>query len=235
MQEPSAYNLALNDYLNGDKKAQITILCDLADDDIMDVDYYFRKEKDLPELEKLALSLCHHKVLDVGASVGAHAIPLKEKGHEVTAIDISETAITYLKQKGIKAKKSSFEQYNKFGFQTILLLMNGIGLAGKLNNLEAFLKKCYDMLEEGGNVLCDSTDVRYFYEDDEGALWMDLNAEYYGEFSFAMKYKHLQDEFFNWLYVDEEKLTEIATKVGFTAHKRYQEDSAFLMELIKTK
>lgn len=224
---------AISDYLSGQRDQNIIVHCDLAEDDVMEVDYFFRTPTDLPEREKIALNRCGKKVLDVGACVGAHALPLSKEGHLVMAIDTSKGAVDYLTSKNIPSEVLSFLVYTGKDYDTLLFLMNGIGIAGKLAELDHFLQHCSSLLKAGGNILCDSTDVRYFYEDDEGALWIDLNAAYYGEFSFQLVYKETKGDWFNWLYLDYETLEKYALKNGFSCTILHQDEAEFLAELTK--
>lgn len=228
-------DIALTDFIQGNSVEDIRITSDLSEDDIMEVAYYFRNESDLPPLEKIALQACKGKVLDVGACVGAHTLPLIDKGFDVTAIDTSKVAMDYLHSKGVKTHHTPFLEYTGGLYDTLLLLMNGIGLAGKLEELPRFLTHCYNLLREGGKVICDSTDVSYFYEDDEGAKWIDLNAAYFGEFSFRMEYKGNVGEWFNWVYLDQELLTKQAEAIGFSVNVLFndEETAMFLLELTK--
>lgn len=230
---PDPISHAINDYLSGVRNQNIIVHCDLAEDDVMEVDYFFRTYKELPEREKIALNHCGKKVLDVGACAGAHALPLRDKGHEVIAIDTSKGSVDYLNSQNIPAKAISFLNFSDSDYDTLLFLMNGIGIAGKLEELDNFLQHCSSLLKSGGNILCDSTDVRYFYEDEEGAVWMDLNAEYYGEFSFQLEYKETKGEWFNWLYLDYETLEQYAQKNGFSCTILHQDEAEFLAELVK--
>jgi SAM-dependent methyltransferase len=226
---------ALEDYINGEDCEDIVIESDLAEDDVMEVAYYFRSENQLPLLEKIALKNCKGKILDVGACVGAHTIPLVKKGLDVTALDTSKVAMDFLAQKDVKAFSTPFLAHQGQKYDTILLLMNGIGLAESLNDLPLFLKHCYDLLEPNGCVICDSTDVSYFFEDEDGAKWIDLNAAYYGEFSFRMKYKGIAGEWFKWVYLDQETLKQYAEKIGFKVILIHDdpETNMFLFKLIK--
>jgi hypothetical protein len=88
-------------------------------------------------------------------------------------------------------------------------------------------------LSEGGKILCDSSDIKYLYEDDEGGYWVDLNAGYYGDFKFQMNYKDHTSKWFEWLYVDLENLTSIAEKVGLLVNLLHEEDGQYLVELTK--
>ena len=109
--------------------------------------------------------------------------------------------------------------------------MNGIGIAGTLANLEKTLLKAKSLLQEGGQLICDSSDIRYLYEDEDGSMWMDLNSEYYGNFRFQMHYKKISGPWFDWLYVDYDNLHRVATKVGFKSVKIMEQENHFLAQL----
>jgi hypothetical protein len=154
-----------------------------------------------------------------------------DRGITVTAIDISPGSVDYMKSMGIDAKLSSFFNYKDGKYDTILMLMNGIGVAGKLSNLKRTLEHAKKLLNKGGAIYCDSSDVKYLYEEEDGSYWMDLISEYYGNFRFQMSLKQAKSAWFDWLYVDYDSLHQVATEVGFTARKIYEEENHFLAEL----
>ena len=109
--------------------------------------------------------------------------------------------------------------------------MNGIGIAGSLSNLENTLTHAKSLLAPGGKIICDSCDIRYLYEDEDGALWVNLNTEYYGNFRFQMSYKKEIGPWFDWLYVDFDSLFKAATNVGLKATRVYEQDDNYLAEI----
>jgi hypothetical protein len=111
--------------------------------------------------------------------------------------------------------------------------MNGIGVGGRIKNLKNTLQQAYDLTTPNGKVICDSSDLKYLYEDDEGGYWINLNAEYYGEYDFQMQYKETVSDWFEWLYVDFDTLKEYAELVGFKVEKLFDEDNHYLVELTK--
>jgi SAM-dependent methyltransferase len=222
---------AIHDYAASKKPADIIVSSDICEDDIIPVEVLFRSRDEMPELEQMALELCKGKVLDVGAGAGVHSKVLMERGHQVKAIDISKGAVTYMKKQGIDAEQVSFLNYKGEKFDTILMLMNGIGVAGKLSNLERTLKHAKSLLNPGGRILCDSSDIKYLYEDEDGSLWIDLNSEYYGNFRFQMKYKKEKSAWFDWLYVDFDNLFKTAKDVGLKGIKLHDQEDHYLAEL----
>ena len=222
---------AIIDYAQSKKEQSIVVLSDICEDDIIPVSYLFRSFEEMPKLEQVALSNCSGRVLDIGAAAGMHAEHLVNQGLEVDTIDISKNSIDYLKSKNLNATQIDFFEFNGLAYDTLLFLMNGIGIAKNIDNLESTLIRAKGMLNENGKILCDSSDIKYLYEDNEGGMWVDLNTTYYGNFKFQMKYKDHETEWFEWLYVDFEKLEEAANNVGLKAAKIYEEDDHYLAEL----
>lgn len=224
--------VAILDYAATKKAKDIIVCSDICEDDIIPIEVLFRSYDEMPELEKAALDEAEGKVLDVGAGTGVHAIELLDRGCEVSTIDISEGAVEYMKSIGLNARKMDFFDVKDEQYDTILMMMNGIGIAGTLSNLEKTLSHAKSLMNEGGKILCDSSDIRFLYEDEDGALWVDLNTEYYGNFRFQMKYKQSVGPWFDWLYVDFENLFKAAKNVGLKAKKIYEnEDDQYLAEL----
>ncbi|MBW4891737.1 methyltransferase domain-containing protein [Mucilaginibacter sp. HMF5004] len=171
---------------------------------------YFRTEDDMPDMEWLALNECRGKVLDIGAAAGCHSLILQERRMDVTAMDISPLAVDVMKEQGIKkAVLADIFSYNQGKFDTLLLLMNGIGLAGTIIKLKQLLLHLTTLLNPGGQILFDSSDIAYLYE---GQL---PQTGYYGEIWYQYEYGRQKTEWFQWLYVDEATMQAIATETGF--------------------
>lgn len=223
---------AILEYSKFKKPADIEVLSDLCEDDIIPIEVLFRSYEEMPDLEKKALSLSKGSVLDVGAGAGSHAIYLQDLGLKVTAIDISQGAVEFMNANGIEAKQANFFDFNSSEkFDTVLMLMNGIGIAGNLANLEKTLSHAKSFLKPGGSIICDSSDIKYLYEDEDGALWIDLNTDYYGNFRFQMKYKKELGPWFDWLYVDFDTLFQAAKNVGLKCSRVFDKDDHFLAQM----
>ena len=117
---------------------------------------------------------------------------------------------------GENQENHSRENQEQFegGFDTILLLMNGTGIAGKIEHLPALVQRLKALLNPGGQILIDSSDLKYIYENEDGSFDLNLNGAYYGEVDYQMIYKDVKGDRFDWLYVDFPLLKSIAETCG---------------------
>jgi len=223
---------ALLDYYNGKYSVDITVKSSISEDDVIGIPYLFRSEKELSELEKLALKHCQGKTLDVGAGSGCHSLILKEKGIDITAIDISKGAVEVINKRGVDAECINFFDVQEH-YDTLLFLMNGLGLSGDLEGLSVFLKKAKSLLNTNGQILLDSSDIKYMFEEEDGSVWVDLNRSYYGEVIYQMQYKDLITDKFSWLFVDFKKLSEIAATFDLKTELIFEDE--YNQYLVKIK
>lgn len=211
---------AIFDYHTNGKAAKLRVLSSMFYEDEIPVPTLFRTFNEMPIQEKKAIELCRGRVLDVGAGSGCHSVTLMERGLEVVAIDISELSVEVMKQRGIDARTVNFfDKTFTEKFDTILLAMNGIGIVGKIERLEEFFRSAKRLLAPGGQILLDSSDIKYVFMDEDGSMEIDLAAGYYGEVDYKMRYKNITGETFDWLYIDYETLAMYAEEHGFRCEK----------------
>ena len=182
----------------------IIVHSDDFDDDSIEPSYLFRTYKQMPALEKKAMSLCLGKVLDIGACAGTHSLYLQEKGFEVTSLEMSSLCCEVLKNRNLRnVIQQDIFKFTNQTFDTILLLMNGTGIAGSLNGLEVLLHHLKTLLNPDGQILIDSSDLIYLFEQEDGSALINISADkYYGELTFQTEYKSWVSQPFSWLYVD---------------------------------
>ncbi|MCR5697132.1 MAG: class I SAM-dependent methyltransferase [Marinilabiliaceae bacterium] len=205
---------AIADYQSNGKVARLRVFSPMFDEDEIPVKTLFRRYKEMPKIERRALDMSRGRVLDVGAGAGCHSLALQDKGIDVTAIDISPLSVATMRQRGVKnvAEQDFFTL--KGQYDTILMLMNGIGIVGRLERMAEFFKQLDTLLAEGGQLLCDSSDICYLYEDEDGVI--ELPSEgYYGEQTFRLQYKDVQGDSFPWIYIDADTLTQVANANGY--------------------
>lgn len=207
---------AVLDFWKDGKAADIIVHSDICEDDLIQTPYLFRCLDEMPALEQKALAMAKGKVLDVGAAAGTHVLELQKKGLEVAALDISLNCTNVMAERGVKRIiHEDFYNYTGDTYDTILILMNGAGIAGNIENLPVFFSKLKSLLSKEGQVLIDTSDLRFLYENEDGSLDIDLNAAYYGEVQFQMEYKGETGAWFNWLYLDKQSFEMYARMFGF--------------------
>jgi len=211
------FGKAILDYQTHNSPEDLITETSISEADEMSVAYLFRSFAEMPQLEQKALQLAIGKVLDVGCGAGSHALYLQEKGFDVTAIDISANAIKACELRGMKkAKVQDIMQLEGDQYDTILLLMNGAGMCGRLKNLPNFLQKLKSLLTDTGQILVDSSDIIYMFDEDEdGGKWIPTDVDYYGEVVFDITYKGEKENSFDWMYIDYNTLQNAAFANGF--------------------
>ena len=224
------FGKALLDYHSGNYMEDLITSTNISDEDILPLTYLFRDYNDMPKLEQRALALSKGTILDVGCGAGSHSLYLQNKGFDVKAIDSSKGAIEVTKQRGLRHTelKALLEEVETF--DTILLLMNGTGIFQTLNNAPKYLKHLKTLLNTDGQILIDSSDIKYMYEDDDGPdsyrdevevekLNQLNNGNYYGELDYYLSYKGEQETPMKWLYLDFNTLKTACESVGLTCEK----------------
>lgn len=217
---------AIYDFHKNGSAGVLKVYSSEFDDDEIPVRDLFRSFDEMPELEKLALEMAEGDILDVGAGSGCHSLALMDMDKTVKAIDISPLSVIVMKERGVDAAQVNFYDcaYAE-RFDTILMLMNGTGIIGNLENIPAFFERLESMLNPGGCVLIDSSDLRYLFEEEDGSLMIDLADDYYGQLDYQMEYvgatdrrlEGIKGEPFDWLYLDFDTLAFYAEECGFKA------------------
>lgn len=210
------FGKAILDYQTNNFPEDLITETSISEEDEMSVAYLFRSYSEMPKIEQKALELAKGKVLDVGCGAGSHSLYLQnERSLEVTAIDISPNAIQACRLRGIKdARVQDVMTLENEKFDTITLLMNGTGIFGTLKSVSNYLRKLKSLLSENGQILIDSSDIIYMFDEDEdGGKWIPSN-DYYGELAFTISYKGEKEDPFPWLYLDYNTLQNAAMDNG---------------------
>ncbi len=210
------FGKAILDFQTNNSPEDILTETNISESDEMSVAYLFRSYKEMPELEQKALQLTKGKVLDVGCGAGSHSLYLQnERNLEVIAIDISEKAIKACALRGIKnTRVQNLLAVENETFDTILLLMNGTGIFETLSETSKYLQKLKNLLSPTGQILIDSSNIIYMFDDEEdGSKWVPAEG-YYGELMFTLSYKNQTEKPFPWLYLDYNTLQNAAHDNG---------------------
>ena len=210
---------AIADYFTKGRAAKLRVFSSQFDEDEIPAEQLFRTFDEMPVLEQEALRRATGKILDCGAGSGCHALALQDMGKQVEAIDISPLSVETMQKRGVRQAYcvNLFDEHYLQKFDTILMLMNGSGIIGKLENMSTFFAKIKQLLNPGGCIYMDSSDLRYLFEDEDGSFLIDLAGGYYGEIDFRMQYKQVKGDTFDWLYIDFQTLSYYASENGFRA------------------
>jgi SAM-dependent methyltransferase len=209
------FGKAILDFQTNNTPENIITETNISEADAMDVAYLFRSYNEMPKLEKKALQLVKGKILDVGCGAGSHSLYLQEKGFEVTSIDISKNAIVACRLRGLKnTYVQNILDIENQTFDTILLVMNGTGIFETLAKTATYLQKLKSLLAPNGQILIDSSDIIYMFDEEEdGSKWVPAD-DYYGELTFTISYKNETEASFPWLYLDYNTLQNAAIANG---------------------
>lgn len=224
---------AIWDYFYQENPEDLQTETSISELDYLPVSYLFRDYQEMNALEKKALDLSFGKVLDVGSGAGSHSLYLQnERKLEVTALDISPKSIEVCKARGVEnAVCEDFLKFSNDKFDTILLLMNGTGIFQSLEQIDQYLQKLKNLISENGQILLDSTDILYMYDqDDDGGVLVPATG-YYGELDYYIHYKGESELPMKWLYLDFNTLKNAAIANGFKIQKIKQLDDSYLAKL----
>lgn len=221
--------LAIRDYFLGKRNTKLFVHDEFGPKVEMPIAAYFRSYAEMPQLEKAALALAEGKILDVGAGAGSHILALQNLGKTVAGLEISPVACEVMRKRGVRQViNADYFTFSGEKFDTLLLLMNGIGLASTLNGLEKFLNQAKNLLNEGGQIIFDSCDIAYMYED------LLPENPYYGEARVRYSYGAMTTDWFRWLYADAETMENEARRLGWQMEILEEDDnSQYLARLFR--
>jgi len=224
---------AIWDYYYQENPEDLQTETSISELDDLPVSYLFRDYQEMNALEKKALDLSFGKVLDVGSGAGSHSLYLQnERKLELTALDISPKSIEICKARGVKnAICEDLLQFSEKNFDTVLLLMNGTGIFQSLEHIDQYLQKLKSLVAENGQILIDSTDILYMYDQDEDGGVLVPAKGYYGELDYYLHYKGESELPMKWLYLDFDTLENAAIANGFKIQKIEQLEDSYLAQL----
>lgn len=209
---------AMLDRQLGKMKANPVTSTSISEADELEIDYLFRKFAQMPRIEQEAMHFAKGRILDAGCGAGSHSLELQSRGLDVTSIDISPLAIETARLRGVQNAMTADIMEVREKYDTILLLMNGTGICGTLENLPGFLTKLRTLLSPGGQILIDSSDIIYMFEDEDGGYSIPAQG-FYGELTFYLNYDGEDEDPFPWLYVPFNLLAEHASAAGLNCEK----------------
>jgi SAM-dependent methyltransferase len=230
------YAAALGDFAAGNRAATLLLRSSLGERDELPVEVFFREPESFFPFELAALEHCDGKILDVGAGTGVHALELQERGFEVTAIDILPEAVEVMRTRGVEdARLADLHALDSGSFDTVLMLMNGIGPAGTLEGIVPVLDALGRRLTPGGQILVDSGEARRGGNppDPDLIAWPERLPDYPGETLICLEYGNLLGALFHELYVDERTFRARAEGAGWRFDVLFWEEAGYVARLTR--
>ncbi|MFY0652191.1 MAG: class I SAM-dependent methyltransferase [Cyclobacteriaceae bacterium] len=212
---------AILDYHNGERNSRLYINNSYGEPEEMPIEAYFKGYDEFSEMDQRALDLCYGKTLDIGAAAGNKALALQAMDKEVYALESSPGCIETMKSIGIKHVMEEDYKKHHGKYDTILLMMNGLGIAGTLNEIPEFLRTCKNLLNPGGQIVLDSSDIKYLYEEYPD---IEVPYPYYGDIQYQYEYKGEQGDWFDWVYTDQDMLGQIVADSGLTLEVQMEDE-----------
>ena len=223
---------ALAEYQRGFHDGVLEVFHDLGGPDPLPVAHFFRGPSQMNRLEREAIRRARGRVLDLGAGVGCHALAVLDRGLEVTAVDALPQAVEVMRDRGVIDARLG--RWTDLGtderFDTVLMMMNGAGLAGTLNGMAALLEVLAGVLSENGQILLDSVnlpEVREAQADEEGVPVGD-DGRYPGELHYQFSYGGQRGDPVPQLFLDFEQLRRMASAGGLQCDLVAAEDDLYL-------
>jgi SAM-dependent methyltransferase len=221
---------ALLDYYHGIRDIPLILHTSYGPPERVPLNVFFRNQLELSNLEAYALELCEDDIIDIGAGTGCHSLILQELGYNPCALEISPGACEIMKARGLNnVCPGDIFNYHGPKFKTALLMMNGLGIAGHLNQLGKLLKVISLIIGQNGQILADSSDISYLYDNQSLP-----DSNYYGELSYTYEYLGERDTTFPWLFVSIDQLKQEALKVGLETQIVFAEDDQYLVRMTRS-
>ncbi|MEV0146764.1 MULTISPECIES: methyltransferase domain-containing protein [unclassified Nonomuraea] len=173
-----------------------------------------------PDEQRRALDLLRGKVLDIGAGGGRAARALLDRGHAVTAIDISPGALDVCRRQGIRsAVLGTVDEHAATGarYDSFLLLGANLGLLESRERAPQFLRALAAMAAPGavivgqGNNRTDSDDPLQLPYNERN-----LRAgRIAGQRTMRIRYRDVATPWFHYLCLAPRELAELASGTGW--------------------
>lgn len=220
-EDASLLGLALWDSFHGQPQPLITY-CDRANPEEYKLSQFLNPYPKFSVTDKAAINLSVGKVLDIGAAAGRHTLAVTDRGLECIALEKDPVLCELMKLRGVKnvVQQDLFHFKAKEEFNTLLLLMNGIGLAGTINKIPDFLNLLKTWLKPDGKILVETSDISYLPPPPDG--------QHPDELIFQYVYNKQVGPEFNWVFPSARNLEKICSEINLkarqvikTAEKKY--------------
>lgn len=213
---------ALAAYAAGESDPGLRLRSSLGEDETLPVGFFFRTPDQWMDFERHAIDLCRGRVLDLGAGAGPHTLALEAMGRSVVAVEGSAEIVRLLRQRGAASVvHADFRHWWRPGFDTVLMLMNGLGPVGTLRGLDRFLAHAPRFLTPDGQILVDGAEA-VIHRPPAPASWPPA-GDYPGEAWIELSHAGRIGRPFRELYLDLETLARRASLADWQTEVAFED------------
>ncbi|QPV64621.1 class I SAM-dependent methyltransferase [Halosimplex litoreum] len=180
--------------------------------------FYFADYDEWPEPDRRALDRVEGRVLDVGCGAGRAALALQERGHDVTAIDVSPGAVEVARDRGVEDARvvdiaDVADEFDPGTFDTVLMLGNNFGLVGTAETAPDRLRNLATVATDDATLVAQSRDP--VATDDEAHLaYHEYNRErgrLPGALRMRVRHERLATPWFDYLMAAPDTMAELTS------------------------
>ena len=205
----------LAQYRNQTATVEIIERDDFYIDTGSDPGLYFTEYEQWMASEQRAMELATGRILDIGCGAGRHSLYLQNKGCDVTGIDNSPGAIEVCRLRGLKKALvrpiSEIDEFPPNSFDTIIMMGNNFGLFGSAENAKTILEKMNRITAPEARIIAGTLNP-YQTGNAEHLEYLEYNrtrGRMPGQIKIRIRYGKTIGEWFDYLFVSPEEMTEI--------------------------
>lgn len=183
---------------------------------------YFSEYRKWDQIDKAAMKHVKGRVLDIGCGAGRHSLYLQGKGFNVTGIDNSPLAIKVCRARGLKKARlmpiKEIDQFKPNSFDTVIMMGNNFGLFGSFKLAKSLLKKLHRITSPAALIIASTRDP-YTTKDPGHLVYHERNRKrgrMPGQLRLRIRFKGYIGNWFDYLLVSKDELTEILNGTGWT-------------------
>ena len=194
------------------------------DDGLVNADSndYFAGPEEWDEVDRWCLARVHGRVLDIGAGAGRAALELQNRGHEVTALDVSPGAMEVCRRRSVRetflGDVTELASRSERGFDSFLMLGNNLGLLGNPERAARVFEALSALSSPGATIVGTGADPRPDGAPPRHASYHQLNREagrMPGQIRLRTRFRNLSTEWFDLLLVSPDDLDALARRCGW--------------------
>ena len=195
-----------------------------------DIGWYLTTFRDFLPIEKQALKFARGRILDVGCGAGRHSLYLQNRGHRVTAIDVSPRAIELARTRGVQdarvASVCGRLPFRDGEFDTVLLFGNNLGICGTLPKFRRMLHELDRITSPRGRILATTRQPSTTSPRHKSYLRRNLERRRaIGQIRVRLVYQAQRAPWFDLLLLAPTDLMQIAAKEGWELANVFPLDS----------